>query len=647
MKTVVLQPDELREHLKYFMDQPGFSFDVEAVGEYRGVPHKNTVTWLSLATNGRGIVVPFGHPNGDVLITPPRKKLNRETNTFDFFPPVWSDAPEQMRPGQVFEILEPLFISEDHYKVAQNLPYDAISLYKYLGNRFPAPPYRDTLVEQWLLDENRLDKKLKSMLRDYYGWDYDKHDTGKRVEEHPFKRVAHYGYMDAKGTWLLDKDFIPRIKDEGLWDIFQLEMNLLPTLLKMQITGIPVDEARLHELNEKLSHQIIVDEHKIYDAAGKQFNIKSPKQRTTILYGPKEEGNQGLIPKRLTKGGLKKVKAGKEVTIHDYSTDADALELYPRNKVVAALTAYAETSKVLTTYVQGYLGVPDEGRPCRIYEGRIHAEFVQSGTVTGRFSCREPNLQNIPTPGSELGKQVRGLFIAPPDSKLIVADYGQIELVILASFCGSGRLFDGFHAGIDAHTATAASVFGVKPEDVTKHQRGVAKALNFAIVYGAGDAKVALMAKITERQAKEFLETHQKLFPEIYKYKREVIRRARQQRPPGCTTILGRKRRVPTIMASDWAAKSRGERQLFNSLIQGSAADIIKLAMIRLDNALPDSMQLVLTVHDELVTIVPNDEVETGISLVREAMEGKEISSLLRVPPKADIKVVERWSEAK
>jgi DNA polymerase-1 len=305
-----------------------------------------------------------------------------------------------------------------------------------------------------------------------------------------------------------------------------------------------------------------------------------------------------------------------------------------------------------------YLGDPeDKDKPCRIFDGRIHADFVQYGTVTGRFSCREPNLQNIPRPDTELGKKIRGLFVAPPGYKLVVADYGQIELVVLAHFIGRGDLYKGFHNGVDPHSATAAALMGVDPQEFMRRVkegdrtcidfRQVAKGINFAVVYGAGPDKVASMAGITVKEAKRFMEMHQKMFPEIYRFKEEVIRVCRSRRPPHIRTLLGRKRRLPLILSQNNGLRMGAERQAVNSLIQGSAADLIKLAMIRLNAALPDEMRLILSVHDELVTLCPEDRAEECAGLVREAMLGEGIQKLLRVPLSSDVKIVDRWSEAK
>jgi DNA polymerase I-like protein with 3'-5' exonuclease and polymerase domains len=425
----------------------------------------------------------------------------------------------------------------------------------------------------------------------------------------------------------------------------------------MGITGAPVDQMAMQELVRDMSARLVEIEADIYRAAGQQFNLNAPAQKAAVLYAPKKDGGQGLRPTKPTDGGKKKRESGQELEWKDYSTDADSLEKHENNAVVKKLLEYAEVSKLLD-YPLSYLGIEDDPKkPCRIFDGRIHADFVQYGTVTGRFSCREPNLQNIPRPDTDLGKRIRGLFVAPAGYKLVVADYGQIELVVLAHFIGRGDLYKGFHNGVDPHSATAAALMGVDPQEFMARVksgdrtcidfRQVAKGINFAVVYGAGPDKVASMAKISVKEAKRFMEMHQKLFPEIYAFKERVIQVCRSRRPPYIRTLLGRKRRLPLMLSQNNGLRMGAERQAVNSLIQGSAADLIKLAMIRLNNSLPNEIRLILSVHDELVVLAPEDRAEEAADLVREAMLGEDIQKLLKVPLSSDVKIVDRWSEAK
>lgn len=661
--NVILTREALAEAVEYFMQHDAFVFDIESMGENRGVPTRNDVVWIALATHGRAIVIPFGHPNGNQLIRKATRRKNKETGRFDPVPALFSEPPSQLSPSDVFEALRPLFFSE-RTKIAHNATFDLISVAKYFDGQVPPGPHHDTIVIQHLLNENLMSKGLKALIEKYYKVKYDHENVGKYIEGHEFWKVAHYAFMDAKYTWLLWKMLEPLIfeKDENghtLEQVDQLESDLLPVLCAMGMEGAPVDEAELVRLEEELSERVVEILGRTYKAAGKKFNLNAPAQKAEILFGPKAEGGQGLKPKVPTDGGKKKREAGQELGYGDWSTKAEYLEeYYVGNPVVDCLLEYQEVNKLLTTYVQGYLGVPDDPKkPRRIFDGRVHTDLVQYGTVTGRFSSREPNLQNIPRPDTELGKKIRGLFQAPPGEKMVVADYGQIEMIILAHLAGPGRLYHGIHGGMDPHSATAAALAGIEEKKFmemvaeeqaeAKKARQVAKGVNFAVVYGAGPEKVGSMASVSVKEAKRFLEIHQHEFPEVYRFKEKVLNTARSRRPPHIRTLMGRKRRLPALYSNDYGKRGYAERQAVNSLIQGSAADIIKLAMIRLHNSLPPEMRLILSVHDELVTLTPADRAEECADLVREAMLGDGITSLLSVPLSSDLKIVDRWAEAK
>lgn len=343
---------------------------------------------------------------------------------------------------------------------------------------------------------------------------------------------------------------------------------------------------------------------------------------------------------------------GTELTIYDYSVDADVLESYPDNPVASSLGEYAKISKVLSTYVESWLG--NNGEAPLIIDGYIHAGFQQYGTVTGRFSCRAPNLQNPPRPHTWLGKRLRSLFVPEPGGKLVVADYSQIELVILAHYIGEGALYEGFLQGIDPHTLTAAMVLdklAVIGEEggITKVERqDLGKTLGFAVVYGAGLKKVASMAHLDMNGAKRVMRKHEMMFPEIHAFKQAVINLARSRKPvPYITTLLGRKRRVPALNSRNDKIRMGAERQVFNSLIQGGAGDILKLAMIRLDAILPPEAKIVMTVHDEIVVSCPEEIAEEVARLMTEAMTGEGIQKLVRVPLKIELNIVDRWDLAK
>jgi DNA polymerase I-like protein with 3'-5' exonuclease and polymerase domains len=663
MEGLILTEEQLIAEVDYFMQQDAFVFDIESMdGEFpgtRGIPSQNRVVWISLATYGRTIIIPLGHPNGDVVLQ------KAHTKNKVFYPLVFDAPPVQLRPSVAFRILKPLFFSPTIRKIAHNVATDFVSLHKYYGE-FPCAPRGDTIVLQWSLDENigkpmggpkrPMGLGLKILTRWYYGVDYDKEGIGKCIEAHPFSKVAYYGLMDARYTWLLWLQLDRRCREEGLVDHRALEEELFEALFSMNLVGAPMDVAALQQLEVELTELMTTLETKIYREAGRFFNLNSPKQRCEILYGSKEEGNQGLKATRLTDGGLKKKKAEESLTIFDYSTDKKAMEAFPSNPLVKLLLEYSEMDKLRGTYVRGYLGNPEADKPSIIFHNRIHADLCQYGTATSRFSCRAPNLQNVPRPDKPLGKKVRGLFRAPEGYSLVVADYGQIEYRVLAHFIGHGVLFDGFHNGIDAHKATAAALYQVSIEEVTKEMRSAAKTLGFGILFGAGEESTAALMGKPLKYVQNLFQEYAKTQPEVNKFKSQVVSTARRRDIPHIVTLTGFVRRVWDLNDQRWGIRGGGERQIFNSLIQGSAAGLIKMAMVRVYNTIKESnkgyeekdwIHLVLSVHDELVLQAPNYRAEEAKLYLEDAMAGPEMQKLLKVPLEAEAMLVNRWSEAK
>lgn len=658
--NIILSEDKLREAVSYFRTQPVLAFDVEAQGDNRGVPHLAQLSWLSMATKGACIAIPFGHPIGDRIIgekkIPQQYKTGKKIGeTYYKNAPVYEEAPKQLTPGVVFEILEPLFFDPEIIKAGHDEIYDLVSSAKYFPKGVPVPPYADTKIDQWIVNENIKRLGLKEMIRQIYDVDYDTEHAGARIEEIPFSKAGHYSYCDSKYDFLYHLRLQKELEAQGLVRIHDMEMDVLNVMVGMRLAGARVDVQMLEDLREDLTVKLIDAEKKIYVSAGKKFNVNSVPQKQTILFASKPEG-QGLKPWKLTAKGQENKESGVRLTIKDYSTDDEVLSGYPKNSVAVSLREYGDISKLLTTYVNGWLG--DSDKPTLIYDDHIHAGFLQYGTVTGRFSCRTPNLQNIPRPYTELGKKIRSVFIAEPMGKLVAADYAQIELVILAHYVGQGALYDGFLAGIDPHTMTAAMVTGRDPDELARLvaegnteaksiRQDLGKTLGFAVVYGAGLGKVASMANISVDEARDVLHKHEMMFPEIHDFKQAVIDTCRERDGNYITTLLGRRRRVPAIRSGNKGIRKSAERQVFNSLIQGGAADLLKYAMIRTDSLLPADISLILTVHDELVLSAPEDKADLAASILTEAMTGEKIQKLVSVPLIADVKVVSRWSDAK
>lgn len=656
MTLVAYTAVEAKELVRQTLQRDSFSFDVETIGtdpetgaDIRLSPWRNTVVWLSVATDGLSYVVPMGHPHGEQIGTKKEPRVGRDGKTRQFNVPDWAPAPRQLRPADAFEILEPMFFSEDHEKSGCNVKFDLETISKYYEGEFPVGPYFDTQIAGHAINENQHEYRLGTMVKREFKFSYDK-TVGEQIERYGFKAAARYSHADSVWDRALRQKYKPLLAKDDLEGMWALEMDVLTVCLAMEQEGALLDVEAAAALKVDLERQMAQLKGTLWRLAGREINLNSTDQLRDLLFGAKRQGGFGLKSKKLTKGG----KTGEN---KKPSTAADALALHEGHPFVDTYLQLQEVDKIHGTYLTAYLGgevTKTQGdktfvevRPSILIEDKIHASFKQHGTVTGRFSCSTPNLQNIPRPGTELGTQVRGLFVAPDRHHLVVADYGQIEYVVMAHFSRDPMLVRAFNEDLDLHQYVAGMVFGIDMDAVTKAQRTTAKNTNFAVAYGAGEDKVAAMSKITLEEAQRFRAAHRKLLPKLYRWTEKEVADCRRRKPPHVTTLLGRKRRLPQINSTNWWQKSEAERQAVNTKVQGSAADIIKLAMVRLHALCDDELRLSLTVHDELVLVVPDDRVEDGQRVMREAMLGEGIQSMLSVPMKIDMKVVDRWSEAK
>lgn len=656
--NIITTKEQLKELVDYYLAQEAFAFDVETVGDRRGVPVVNQVLWLSLATYGRGDVIPMGHPHGEFVsesfpLTGQGEKRvlaglqaresdysrdkRKATRTFE-------PAPEQLSPAEVFAELKPLFFS-DKLKIGHNLVFDLCSVAKYFDKTIPVGPYFDTMVGSFIYDNRNKNKcGLDDCLERELGYKMEK-GVGAQVEVHAFSVVAKYAYLDAKYTFMLWKVVRDKIKESGVENIMKLEMDVLEVLCHMKLHGAPIDTDALSELHTKLEADIEAARAQIYKQAGRVFNINSNQEKQYLLYSKKSEGGRGLKPKILTNKGAEKEMQGKDLDYMDYSVSAEALEPYrDKDPMVHALLEYADLNKLLSTYVIPYLGgdvvrtvggkSKVEYKESLLVSGRIHADFVQHGAETGRFSSRNPNLQNIPNPSaSENGKAIRNLFYAPEGYKLVVADYSQIEPRIIASMSKDKTMMKNYLEGQDIYT-TVGDVMGVN--------RQAGKVLVLSMAYGVGPDKIARSIGCSVTEARNLLGDFASKFGAVNSYRLKVVGATKQKKY--VTTIMGRKRYIPDIVSKDFIKRGSAERQAFNTRIQGSAADIMKLAMIRAHRLIPKESNILLTVHDELVTLTPASLAEETAAAIREAMEGIQ---LLDVPLLADITTVQRWGEAK
>jgi len=429
--------------------------------------------------------------------------------------------------------------------------------------------------------------------------------------------------LDAYGALLLQPVLQKKLEEDGSLELFRtVEMPLVQVLAAMERTGLYADPNKLHEQSAELGEEIASMADRIHEAAGEDFNIDSPMQLSHVLFDVL----------KLPTYGLKKTRRGY------YSTNAKVLEdLAKDSTVVADVLEYRERAKIKSTYLDA---LPELIRG----DGRIHTTLNQTVAATGRLSSSEPNLQNIPT-RSELGHRVRTAFTVPEGSVFLACDYSQIELRLLAHLSADEHLVRAFNEGEDFHAATAARVFDVPVSEVTPALRSRAKAVNFGIVYGQQAYGLATSLKIARKEAQDMIDRYFMVYPGVREFLDGQVKFAREH--GYVSTMYGRKRHIKDINSRNFQLRSFGERTAMNHPMQGTAADIIKIAMIRVADRLRQeglSAKLVLQIHDELDFEVREDEVEALSALVRETMEGV---CELRVPLVADVSVGANWAEAK
>ncbi len=446
----------------------------------------------------------------------------------------------------------------------------------------------------------------------------DSHVDGARLKLR-YLGDASEGFTAADILNIADK-MLPIIKERGQESLlFDIEIPLASLLSKMERVGFKVDTTGLLEFGDKLDVAAAELENRIYFLAGREFNLKSPMQLSEVLFE-----QMGLPHGKKSKSGY-------------YSTGVDILEkLAPYHEIVADILEYRQITKLKSTYAEGLCKAADS-------QGRIHTSFNQTTTATGRLSSTEPNLQNIPV-RTELGREFRRFFIPDSEGRVLVdADYSQIELRLLAHISDDEKMIEAFKSGIDIHTVTASQVFGVSIEAVTGEMRKRAKAVNFGIVYGIGDFSLAQDIGVTKKQAAEYMEAYKARYPKVRKYLEDIVEKGRAD--GYVTTMFGRRRDIPELTASKKPLQQFGERVAMNSPIQGSAADIIKIAMIKVDRALRESgldARLILQVHDELIVEASSADADAARELLIREMEN---CVELSVPLTVSAAVGKSWYE--
>ncbi len=536
----------------------------------------------------------------------------------------------QLPMDTVIDALSPLLTRRDIPKQGHNIKYDLIVL-EQAGSKIQ-PLAFDTMIAEWLVDPSSTSLGLKDLawtrLHERMTPITDLIGTGRdqlSMDQVPVKRAAPYACADVDMTHRLRAILQTELKEKELWGLFtEVEMPLIPVLAAMEKAGIGFDVDQLEQMSRELAARLLEIEADIYDMVGYPFNVNSTQQLSDALFKTLDLPSQGV---RRTKTG-------------HFSTAASILErLQDRHPVINLVLEHRTLSKLKSTYVDA---LPSMVNPDT---GRLHTSYNQTGTVTGRISSSDPNLQNIPI-RTELGRHVRRAFVAEEGWKLIAADYSQVELRVMAHVSGDEGLLGAFARGEDIHASTAAAILGIPLDDVTSDQRRLAKTVNFGLSYGQTAYGLAQATGLTQPEAEDFIETYFERFPRV----REYIERTKTlaARQGYVETLMGRRRYFPELQPDSKAshyARQAAERMAINAPIQGTAADIIKIAMIRLHRTLQEKgarSKMILQVHDELIVEAPEEDVLSMAELMRDIMEG---AFDLDAPLRVDLKTGQNWEE--
>ena len=524
-------------------------------------------------------------------------------------------------PAKVKKLLSPFFADPSMTIIAHNAKYD----YK-VARGWGIPRWQcriwDTMVAAWVIDPERNNYSLDSLAAFHFGASpiayNDIVPKGSAFDAVPLETACRYSAEDADFCLRLKHHLEGKLRDAAAMDLFEnLEMPLLPILAEMEGTGIGIESGVLKEYGIELGKELKSIQAKTYTTVGHEFNLASTQQLQKVLFEERK-----LKPGKKTKTG--------------YSTDVAVLEELAREDEVPALILRHRTlSKLKSTYVDTLAEQADS-------EGRLHTNFVQTGTATGRLSSREPNLQNIPIRDEE-GRRIREAFIARPGCVLISADYSQIELVVLAHLSGDKNLVSAFSGGKDVHARTAALIFGEDEKDIHPEQRRIAKTINFGVMYGMSAFRLANELRISRTEAAAFIEAYFKTYSGVSDYINGLIKKTEET--GYASTILGRRRSIQAINSLNKTEKAAAERIAVNTPIQGSAADIVKTAMLNLDKALAAAespARLLLQVHDELIFECPKEAAKEAAELIRKEMEN---AVKLKVPLRVSVETGKRWGD--
>ncbi|MCY4378857.1 MAG: DNA polymerase I [Candidatus Dadabacteria bacterium] len=536
------------------------------------------------------------------------------------------EAEKQMKLDVALSMLKPVFESEDISKIGQNIKYEMLVLRNH-GVRLRGI-YFDTMLAAHLLDASRGSYKLDELSRMELGHRMISYDdvTGKGKSKKNFAEVdietaTRYSCEDSDVTLILSRKFLEALKQEELWDLYRENvLGLLPVLCDMEFTGVSVNTAILEEMSEEFEKDLGSIEAEIYEKTEREFNINSTKQLSEVLF------------EKLRLPARKKTAKGA------FSTDSEVLrDLSTIHEVPRLILRHRFLSKLKSTYIDQ---LPRLINPAT---GRIHTSFNPAGTSTGRLSSSDPNLQNIPIKTGD-GKRIRKSFVAKDDCVVLSADYSQIELRLLAHFSGDPTLLEALRADKDVHVATACEIFNAGEDRITSEMRNLAKTINFGIIYGISAFGLSKQLGTTVSVSRNYINRYFDRYSEVKTYMQSSVEEARSR---GYTeTLVGRRRPIPELVSGNRVERSRGEREAINTPIQGSAADIINLAMIRIFRRFEEGgfrSKMILQVHDELLFEVHETELEELRIHIKNDMEN---AWELKVPLRVEMRAAENWAEA-
>ncbi len=557
-----------------------------------------------------------------VRITNYELRITNEVDLFSY------NKKEKVQTNPWLEKLRPIFEDKKVEKYGHNIKFD-FRVMKHNGVKVANVAF-DTMVASYLLNPGTRQHNLDAVAFTELGFEkISKEDLlGKGREKKKFDEVETaklgiYSCEDADFTWRLVNKLRPQLQEQKLDKLFQeIEMPLIPVLADTEDNGVCVDKKFLAGLSKEMEKRISELEKKIYKLAGKEFNIKSTQQLRDVLFETLE----------ISSFNIGKNKTG-------FSTAADELDkLKDAHPIIRLIQEYRELAKLTSTYVDALPELINKKT------GRLHTSFNQTITATGRLSSTEPNLQNIPV-RTELGNEIRKSFVATSGNKLLSLDYSQIELRLAAHMSGDKKMIEAFENKKDIHTATAAAINNVGLDEVTKEMRREAKATNFGILYGQGPHGLSQTADIPYDRAREFIANYFKVYKGIKKWVEEVVDEAREKEYS--ETLFGRRRYLPEINSSVVMVKKAAERMAINTPLQGTAADMIKIAMVEVAKMIkkeyqPEEVKMILQVHDELLFEVKSSKVEELSAKIKNIMEDV---IKLKVPVVVDASVGENWGE--